>query len=75
MNVPSVDPRVAIVVGVATVPPFRRVVGRGIGYVARGVMVAGSPVADAGRDIYESAREVARGDGRAKSTKKAATGS
>jgi hypothetical protein len=40
-------------------PRFRRTVGRGIGYVARGAMTVGSPFAGVGRDIYDTARAVA----------------
>jgi hypothetical protein len=62
MELPSPDPRVTLIAGLAAgvaSPPFRRAVGRGIGYAARGVMKVGGPVATVGRDVYESAREVA----------------
>jgi hypothetical protein len=65
VEIPSPDPRVALVAGVAAgvaSPRVRRVVGTGIGYAARGVMTLGAPLAGAGRDIYASAREVASGD-------------
>jgi len=68
MDLPSPDPRIALVAGVGTgivSPRFRRAVGRGIGYLTRGLMKVGAPLTAAGRDVYESAREVAaphRGD-------------
>lgn len=40
-------------------PRFRRIVGRGIGDVARGAMTVGSPLSRGGRDIYDNARGVA----------------
>jgi hypothetical protein len=62
MEIPSPDPRIALrgglAAGVAS-ERFRRTGGRGIGYVARGVLVGGGPVGNVGRDIYDSAREVA----------------
>jgi hypothetical protein len=64
VDIPSPDPRVALLAGVAAgvaSPRVRRVVGTGLGYAARGVMVVGAPVAGAGRDIYSSARRVASG--------------
>lgn len=63
------DPRVALIVGGAAVvgsERVRRVVGKGLGYAAAGVMRVGSPVVGAGRDIVEEAREVATHDGAGK---------
>lgn len=62
VDIPLPDPRVALLAGLVAgmaSPRVRRVVGGGIGYAARGVMKAGAPVAGAGRDIYDSARQVA----------------
>jgi hypothetical protein len=62
MELPIPDPRIALLAGVTAgilSPGFRRTMGRGIGYVARGVMTVGGPFAGIGRDIYDSAREVA----------------
>jgi hypothetical protein len=41
----------------------RKVVGKGIGYVAAGTMTVGRPVAHAAEDIYDEARHVAAHDG------------
>jgi hypothetical protein len=62
MELPSPDPRIALLAGVTAgimSPRLRRAVGRGIGYAARGVVTVASPFAGIGRDIYDSAREVA----------------
>jgi hypothetical protein len=62
VEIPSPDPRVAVLGAVAASvasPRVRHAVGSGIGYAARTVMTLGAPVAAAGRDIYDSAREVA----------------
>ena len=62
MEIPSPDPRFALLGGLAAgvaSERFRRSVGRGIGYVARGVLVVGGPVGIVFRDVYDSAREVA----------------
>ena len=62
MELPSPDPRIALLAGVTAgimSPRLRRAVGRGIGYAARGAISVASPFAGAGRDIYASAREVA----------------
>jgi hypothetical protein len=59
---PIPDSRVALLAGVAAgaaSPRFRRTVGRGLGYVARGVITIGAPVGRMGRDVYDSARQVA----------------
>jgi hypothetical protein len=63
------DPRLAVIAaGVAVVGSerARKVVGRGFGYAAAGVMKIGGPVVDAGRDIVEEARDVASHDGSSK---------
>ena len=62
MEIPSPDPRVAILAGVAASiasPRVRRAVGSGLGYAARGVLTIGAPFVAAGRDIYGNARQVA----------------
>ena len=62
MEIPSPDPRVALLTGVAVSiasPRVRRVVGSGLGYAARGALAIGAPVVAAGRDIYGNARDVA----------------
>ena len=82
MDIPSPDPRLALLGGLAAglaSERFRRTVGHGVGYVARGVLVAGGPVARPvarmGRDMFESAREVAappKGAAKSQRTAKAA---
>ncbi len=73
------DPRLmAIGAGVAVVASerARKVVGRGIGYVAAGTMKVGGPVAHAAEDIYDEARHVAAHNGttQAKPRAKSAAG-
>jgi hypothetical protein len=66
MELPTPDPTTTLIVGIAAgiaAPPVRRTVGRGIGYAARGVMAAGAPVINIGRDIYDNARDVASPQG------------
>jgi hypothetical protein len=61
------DPRLALIgVGVAAVASerVRKVIGRGVGYVAAGTMKVGSPVVNAGRDIVEEARHTAGHNGK-----------
>jgi hypothetical protein len=70
------DPKVALIAGVIAgmvSPPVRRAVGKGVGYAARGAIVVTKPVAHVGRDIYDSAREVATPDGGRRTTKRATT--
>jgi uncharacterized protein (DUF1786 family) len=68
-----IDPRLALIAGIGTAivssHRVRAVIGRGAGYVAAGTMKAGGAVADAGRDIYEEASEVAATNGAAKRSK------
>lgn len=64
----DLDPRVAaIAAGGALIGSerVRRLIGRGFGYVAAGALRVGSPVVDAGRQVVDEARMVAReqGDG------------
>jgi hypothetical protein len=62
VELPIPDPKVALLAGLAAgavSPRFRRTVGRGLGYAARGVITIGAPVGRIGRDVYDSAREVA----------------
>jgi hypothetical protein len=62
VDFPIPDARVALLAGVAAgavSPRFRRTVGRGLGYAARGVITIGAPFGRMGRDVYDSAREVA----------------
>jgi hypothetical protein len=64
------DPRLGLLAAGAAIigsERVRRTVGKGIGYTAAGAKKIGGPVArplaDAGRDIVEEAREVAGHDG------------
>lgn len=60
------DPRLAVIgagVAIVTSERVRKVVGRGVGYVAAGTMKVGGPVAHAAEDIYDEARHVAGHDG------------
>jgi hypothetical protein len=60
------DPRVMLVgagIALVTSERARKVVGRGLGYVAAGTMKLGGPVAHAAEDIYDEARHVAGPDG------------
>jgi hypothetical protein len=63
------DPRLAVIVGIGTAVlsshRVRAVVGRGAGYAVAGVVKAGGTVANAGRDIYDEASEVAAHNGTA----------
>jgi hypothetical protein len=60
------DPRVMVVgagIALVTSERARKVVGRGLGFVAAGTMKLGGPVAHAAEDIYDEARHVAGHDG------------
>jgi hypothetical protein len=63
------DPRLALIAGIGTAivssHRVRAVIGRGAGYAAAGAMKVGGTVADAGRDIYEEASDVAATNGAA----------
>lgn len=64
------DPRVGLVAAGAAIvgsERVRRVVGRGAGYAAAGIMKVGAPVVAAGQDIYEEARAVADPGGASRS--------
>jgi hypothetical protein len=58
------DPRLAVILGVGTAVVsshrVRAVIGRSAGYAAAGAMKVGDTVANAARDIYGEASEVAR---------------
>jgi hypothetical protein len=57
------DPRLAVIVGIGTAVlsshRVRAVVGRGAGYAVAGAVKVGGSVANAGRDIYDEASDVA----------------
>ena len=69
-----IDPRLALIAGVGGAivgsERVRNVIGRGMGYAAKGVVTVTAPVArpvlHAGEDIFDEARNTAKGDGRAK---------
>ena len=62
-----IDPRLAVILGAGGVivgsPEIRTVIGRGAGYVARGVMAVAAPVVrpmlHAGEEIVDEARHTA----------------
>lgn len=65
-----VDPRIGLLAaGVAAVGSerTRKAMGRGVGYAAAAAIKVGGPVARAGRDIYQEARDVAVSNGGSKS--------
>jgi hypothetical protein len=76
------DPRMAVITGVGAAlvgsERVRRTVGRGLGYAAAGALKVGEPivrpVVNAGRDMVVEAREVAKGDGHAGSSRERTSG-
>jgi hypothetical protein len=76
MELNSPDPRFAILGGIAASLASERVrhtLGRGLGYAARGALIVTGPVVNAGRDVYDSARDVARPPTATKPTRPAKT--
>lgn len=68
------DPRIAVIAGIGAAVVsshrFRAVIGRSAGYAAAGAMKVGDTVANAARDIYGEASEVATAhEGKNKKTK------
>jgi hypothetical protein len=64
-----------VIVGIGTAVlsshRVRAVIGRGAGYAVAGAKKAGGTMANAGRDIYDEASEVAAADGTATRKSKA----